>query len=310
MMAALPYPMLLRLLCLNLLASVAASAAQIVPPGKTVTVFIVAGQSNMLNWHAAAGALPADPRDPQVLFYHVTGAPPDKGLAVPVNASSRGEWIALGPQEQDPFVKYERRFFGPEITLARNLAGPVGTTPVAVIKIGYFGSNLAADWRPGATGGNRLYRTLLTEIERALRKLAAQGRPGVLAGFFWMQGETDANRADHADAYAANLEDFIGRVREDLSAPSLPFVLGRIGPPPPKGYEFQNQVRRAQTSVAARVAATAWVDTDDLPRDTDHVHLLAEGVLRLGERWADAWRHLQRSPPDASNPRSPSGSHP
>src|SRR5688572_18914081 len=42
-------------------------------------VIIVAGQSNVLNWHAAAAKLPADPRDAGILFYYETGAPPERG---------------------------------------------------------------------------------------------------------------------------------------------------------------------------------------------------------------------------------------
>jgi len=268
-------------------------------------VLIVAGQSNVLNWHAAASTLPADAIDATLSFYHLSGAPPDRGFAMPVNATSGGIWIHLGPQVQEPFVRYERHFFGPEITLARTLAREPDSERIAVIKVGFFGTNLAEDWRPGARAGNRLYERLLREVSHALALLDQEGRAPCLAGFFWMQGETDANRLEHAEAYAANLASFVVSLRRDLKAPTLPFVLGRIGPPPPRGYPYQNPVREAQVSLAANFEDVAWVDTDDLPRDTDGIHLLAPGVMELGIRWAHAWLHLVRSPAESSHAGSP-----
>lgn len=280
----------LRLLCLGLLVSSGADAA---PP---LRVLVVAGQSNVLNWHASAAALPSDPADGRILFWHASGAPPSRGFAVPVNATSGGRWTTLGPQRQQPFVRYEQEFFGPEITLARAVHHD-GPGPVAVIKVGFFGTALATDWRPGAAEGDRLYARLLDEVAAARAALA--GRPHQIAGFFWLQGETDANREDHAQAYAENLRAFVLAVRRDLGVPDLPFVLGRIGPRPASGYPCQDVVRAAQAAAPRQVPVVAVVDTDDLARDNDGVHLLAEGVLTLGTRWADAWRRL-RYPQESS----------
>lgn len=292
------------LLCFGLLATTAAIA------GPPLRVLIVAGQSNVLNWHAAAAAIPPDPADSGILFWHVSGAPPSRGLAVPVNATSDGRWTTLGAQRQEPFVRYERDFFGPEITLGRALQRD-GEAPVAIIKVGFFGTALATDWRPAATEGDRLYARLLAEVAAARSALA--GRPHEIDGFFWMQGETDANREDHARAYPENLRNLITALRRDLRAPDLPFILGRIGPPPPRGYAHQEVVRAAQSAAPGLAPAVAVVDTDDLPRDTDGVHLLADGVLALGRRWAEAWGQLRSpqessdnpSPPRPARPRSP-----
>jgi lysophospholipase L1-like esterase len=252
----------------------------------------VAGQSNVLNWHADAALLPADAHDKEIRFFHHSGAPPAKGGAQPFNATSGGQWVALGPQRQEPHVRYARDFFGPEISLARTLA-PGEASALAVIKTAYFGSNLAEDWRPDATGGNRLYGLMLAQVREALAKLAERGETPRLAGFFWMQGETDAGNATHAATYEANLRAFIARLRKDLNAPDLPVVLGRIGPRPPRGYVHSEIVRQAQVRVATGLPRVTWVDTDDLPRDTDGIHLTARGVIALGERWADAWDRLK-----------------
>jgi len=218
----------------------------------------------------------------------------DRRFRWPVNASSAGQWERLGAQTQEPFIRYEKVFFGPEISLARRLHHR-GVGALAAIKIGYFGTNLAEDWRPAAPSGNRLYATMQREIARALGELRETGRPFRLGGFFWMQGETDASQPAHAAAYAENLRQFIAALRHDLAVPALPFIVGRIGPQPPRGYSHQASVRQAQVTVIESASAAGWTDTDDLPRGTDGIHLLAAGVITLGERWADAWQKQRGS---------------
>jgi hypothetical protein len=262
-------------------------------------VFLVAGQSNILNWHADAATLPRHAADAHIAFFFHTGAPPSKAgrMSTPFNATSAGAWTTLQAQRQEPFVRYFRDFFGPEMSLGRALYGS-GVRPLGLIKVGYFGSTLAEDWRPDAPTGNRLYSLLLTQVRDALRQLAARGESPRLAGVFWLQGETDGAQLQSAGAYEANLRAFILRVRRDLAPDAtggkpLPFVIGRVGPKPASGYPHQALVRTAQVRVAESVPGTAWVDTDDLPRDGDGVHLLAPGVLTLGERWAGAWLRLR-----------------
>jgi hypothetical protein len=256
---------------------------------------IMAGQSNALNWHAAAARLPPDPADARVLFYFETGAPPSRQATPAINSTSAGQWTVLQPQHQNPFVKYERDFFGPEITLARRLQ-VAANEPLAVIKVAYFGTNLVRDWAPDARDGDRLYARLQQHVADALRLLRERGDNPRVVGFFWMQGETDGATAQSAADYETNLRNFILRVRTDLHDPKLPFILGRVGPRPPKGYVHQEIVRTAQVRVAESLALTAWVDTDDLGRDTDGVHLLAPGVMALGERMAAAWIRLGKIP--------------
>jgi hypothetical protein len=258
-----------------------------------VEVVIVAGQSNALNWHAAAKELPADDRDRTISFYYETGGPPNRGTAP--NSTSDKKWSVLAAQRQTPFVKFERDFFGPEISLARRLSAQLPR--LAVIKLAYFGTTLAVDWHPSAAGENKLYQRMQEHVGLALRQLRERGDEPHLAGLFWMQGETDGASAAHAAAYAENLARLIERVRADFGDATLPFVLGRVGPRPPNGYHHQDAVRAAQVHVPKITPRVAWVDTDDLRRDTDRVHLLSAGVMTLGERMADAWLALTSSPP-------------
>lgn len=284
------------------LAFVGASTVAPITTGAERRVLIVAGQSNVLNWHAHAAALPAHAADQEIAFYFHTGAPPSKaaGMTPPFNATSGGTWTTLRAQRQHPYVRYAREFFGPEMSLGRTLHDGGGATRWAIIKVGYFGTNLAEDWQPDATAGNRLYRLLLAQLRDALKAMEAAGDTPRVSGFFWMQGETDGANEAHAAAYERNLRLFIARVREDVidgdkatAGDPLPFVLARVGPRPKQGYTYQDVVRAAQVRVAESESRVAWVNTDDLRRDTDGVHLLAPGVLTLGERWANAWSRLR-----------------
>jgi hypothetical protein len=57
-------------------------------------------------------------------------------------------------------------------------------------------------------------------------------------------------------------------------------------------------VRAAQVKIAENTPRVAWVDTDDLQRDADGIHLLGPGVAALGERMAKSWRALERQRPE------------
>jgi len=112
-----------------------------------------------------------------------------------------------------------------------------------------------------------------------------------VAGFFWMQGESDGLEG-HGSEYAANLTSFIARVREDFKKPNLPFVFGQIidhdGTTAPV-------IRAQQQLVADTVPNTALVLTDDLGH-TDHIHFNGQGIYTMGERFGTAYLALVPEP--------------
>ena len=270
------------------LATALRTRAAAAPP---LRVLLLAGQSDILNWHADAALLPPDPADATVRFYYHTGAPPLHPQFPPdfFNATSRDAWTTLHPQTQDPYHKFHRTFFGPEMTLGRTLAAG-GYGPLALLKIGYFGTNLAVDWHPDARSGNRLYALLRRQVTHALGLLRAESREYRMSGFFWMQGGSDGAREDYASAYARNLSLLVSRLRADFGTPTTPFILGRICPFP--RHPHRETVRTAHRHLGETLPHAAWVDTDDLPLDTDGIHLVAPGIVTLGERFAAAWRKL------------------
>lgn len=116
-----------------------------------------------------------------------------------------------------------------------------------------------------------------TVVNEAVANLPVQqpGTTGRVAGFFWMQGESDAWAGRTTAQYQADLTNLISRVRADFGDPNLPFVFGLIYP-----AEDTAAVRQAQMNVAATVPHTFLFNTDSLPRV--NVHFDTQGTVDLG----------------------------
>jgi Domain of unknown function (DUF303). len=248
-------------------------------------IIIVAGQSNALNWHSDAALLPADTTDKNIPFFYHTGLPPSKGGANCYNGTSGNKWVTLKYQTQNPYTALKENFFGPEMSLARQLykAG----NNISVIKCTYAGTNLAKDWIRGATTGNQLYSVMMKQIDSALQQLTKAGYKTKIIGFFWMQGESDAEDSVFSKNYKANLARFISNLRSDLGNGKMPFILGRIGGK--SSYPYKEIVRKAQVDITVADTLVKWVNTDDFQFDTDNIHYLAPSVITLGTRMAAAW---------------------
>ena len=149
----------------------------------------------------------------------------------------------------------ERRF-GPELTLGLSLSvdAPSAYTRVVLIKRAILGAGIAS-----FAEGQPLYNGLLRDYARVVELYrSAQTVP---IGVLWMQGESDAMSASDASAYSARLRGFISRVRSDLKAPSLPFVIPQLPGhrPFPGSRPFQDQVEAAFTAAAAEVPRVRYV---------------------------------------------------
>jgi hypothetical protein len=152
------------------------------------------------------------------------------------------------------------------------------------VKFARNGTSLHTDWNPDRRGA--LYDALLTRVRSAIRSLHDISGNVKIAGFFWMQGEWDADTLTNAKAYRANLARLIARLRADLRVPSLPVVAGRIRDVRTVSLwrPFSDVVRQAQMSVAVTDPRTYLVSTDGLPIDPrSPVHFDTRGIVGLGE---------------------------
>ena len=266
-------------------------AACVTHAGETLPVLVFAGQSNA-NGFGMPSQLPAALRQaqPNVLFNnaYVNSAPAWAPLAPPTEPGSRYQF---GNQYN---LDYADGACGPELTAGRGISAAMGGKPVALVKYSLGATSLAVDWNPDHPQGWKLYPAMVVAVNASVAALRAQhpDKNVQLAGFFWMQGESDTD----GPAYLTNLTNFIARVRQDFGSPNLPFIIGQLG-----AMWTGNAISQAQAAVAtpgrpSYVHDTRLVSTADLPVIFDNMHFNTEGVQKLGDRYAAAYEMLTGLP--------------
>ena len=273
-------------------------------------LILVAGQSNAVGYDAYASELPANPVDKTVLFWWRCGDPP------PDEHDSTGarQWTTLQPQPVgNPIPKVtasgdtasglKRQYgnfgkpeggFGPEMGLARSLQKQ-GDSSLAIIKVAFSGTSMAADWNPENPGnGGACYRALVSETKTAIAEAGKQGIALHLRALVWVQGESDAN-PEAAPRYEKALGDLLARLRKDLDAPDFIALLGvntRFGN---GNNPHVPAVIAAQQALAKKDPRCFYVDTagaETLP--PSHTHFTAAGTLEIGKRFAEAFTTAAR----------------
>ena len=252
--------------------------AEVARASAPITVYLLAGQSNMVGSGTPKATLPVALQSPQpdVEFYHSLGPGPLQEDA----------WVPLQPGSTFDF--------GPEVTFGRSIADRFPKERIALIKYAAGNTNLAENWDPD-TGP--LYPAFRATAKAALKALTDRGDTYKIAGMVWMQGESDAHDGTMASKYQTNLTAFVARVRNDFAAPALPIVIGRIypGTGTSSGNLYSaNTVRKAQMTVADRDPHATWVDLDGLPQQDAGVEFNGPGTAQMGTRFAEAMQRLRQ----------------
>lgn len=261
--------------------ALAADATQAkLPPRARFHLFLLAGQSNM------AGRGDVEPKD---------RVPIDGVLAL----DAEGRWVpAIDPLHWDKP--------GAGTGLARSFAveylrSHPGVT-VGFIPAACGGSPISA-WQPG----QYFDQTNSHPYDDALARARLALKHGTLRGILWHQGESDRS-PELAERYEAALTELIARLRRELAAHSVPFVLGQLGQF--TGAPWDDAARRvdlAQRNVAAQVPFTIFVPADGLTSKPDNLHFDARSLREFGKRYAAAFAKLeQRS--HAAKPAARQGS--
>ena len=146
------------------------------------------------------------------------------------------------------------------------------------------------DWAPGPgakfpdqRGTGELYERLKQSIAKAM-----EGKPKPASVvFIWMQGEADT-APWNSSVYEKSLQTLVANLRQDIGAPDMPVVIGRISDhrAHPKLQKSEDEVRQAQENFAKTDPHASWVDTDDLNGEKNELHYTAEGYKTLGERFS------------------------
>jgi hypothetical protein len=219
-------------------------------------VFLLAGQSNM----AGRGVVEAQDRQPV------------DGVLV---WNREGRWApAIDPLHWD---KPEIAGVGLGRNFAATLAGggaTVGLVPCA------FGGSALWEWMPGE-------KHYVEALRRARGALAAGGR---LRGLLWHQGESESTDESRARGYGANWLRFVSALRQELSAPDLPAVVGELGRF--VRAPFAGVVNEQLAWLPLRAPRTAFVPSEGLHHKGDDLHFDSASLREFGRRYAQAWRMI------------------
>ena len=263
----------------GLMAALAASPL-IASASKPVSVFILAGQSNM-EGHGFVTAAPQRNGGKGSLEFLVKDPAMAKRFAPLVDAAGQWRkrddvWITYLDRKGPLTAGYGARpdMIGPELGFGW-VMGDALDEPVLLIKCAWGGKSLAVDFRPPSAGKppyslgaktdaaitedpailGKYYRETVALTKTALANIKdlVPGSDGryVLAGFGWHQGWNDRINTQFNAEYETNLVRFIRDIRKDLGAPALPFVIAETGM---NGPEEKNpralSLMKAQAAVA------------------------------------------------------------
>ena len=241
-------------------------------PDKTVKVFILAGQSNMVGHGVVDLDDPDDYNSGQGNLEHVIANADDPEQFAHLKDQA-GKWsvrddvwiwyqtpreLKAGPLTVG-FTGYpgEPHHFGPELQLGHVL-GDAFPEPVLLIKTAWGGKSLYEDFRPPGSGGEigPFYVQMLEQIGEAMENApqkfkVLQDHQLEISGFVWQQGWNDMINNDATAEYEANLLNFIRDLRQQLDCPDLPFVIGELGNGGSEGVNKKLAAfRKAQAAVA------------------------------------------------------------
>lgn len=234
-------------------------------------IYLCVGQSNM-DGRAKAADLVGDlanytqPRT-DVLIRYSTG-----GLRRKLRTSD-------GFMPLRPGCSESPAWFGPELAFGHAIADSQPGKKILLIKVAEGGTNLYADWNPAAP--KKLYALFLKAVRETQNLLKNEGATGEIAGMIWMQGESDSGKG-HEEKYQEHLTAFIDKVREDLKAKKMPFVIGQICAANP-AYQ---KVIAAQKAIAQTVPSTALASSVGLKTSDKATHFNAASQIELGKRFA------------------------
>jgi hypothetical protein len=240
-----------------------------VPPSKPCKLFLLGGQSNM----DGCGRSEELPESYQAHPANVVAWDNRKQCWVPLTKDS----MAIARRQQ----------FGPEIAFAHRIAKAFPDQMIAIIKTSAGGTKLHTQWVPGKV----MYQKFIRNFRKACAQLEAAGVDYEVAGMLWMQGESDSETVEMAEAYEANLKLLVADVRKQTRRADLPIVVGRISSSllkkTPWNFDQAKTVQAAQEAVAAEDEHVHIINTDALSTLKDNTHFNTKAQLTLGKQMGD-----------------------
>lgn len=117
----------------------------------------------------------------------------------------------------------------------------------------------------------------------AVRRAKAAMKYGTLKGILWHQGEGDRSQALR-DTYIERIEKMVSDLRSDLGVgEEVRFVLGDT-----YHYGIGAPVNPTLSQIGYFVPNSFWASADGCAANPDNLHFSREGLVLLGERYAEA----------------------
>jgi len=255
-------------------------------------IYLFAGQSNMWGTGNKPEDLPPELAaiDENVRVLTLKGDP-QPGASVPLQNGVNNNW-APGA-------------WGSEAQLMHRLSAIATDKPIYMLKVSAGGTWLAerppteqTDWNPRSQG--ELLDAFTGDIAKARRSLESAGKTPRFKAFVWMQGEADSNELAAAQAYQADMEALIQRVRDAATTPDMPVYLGRVQVQY-SGPELQT-LRASQARVAAAGRNVYLIDTDPFALHPDKIHYAPAGQIAFGNAIFDMMTGVTKPAPAIVTP--------
>ncbi|MFB9054824.1 sialate O-acetylesterase [Formosa undariae] len=210
---------------------------------------------------------------------------PEEYLVAPENSmiwdNKEKKWVTL---RTDSFSERRKYKFGPEVAFTHLLAKKFPNHTIAIVKTSGGGTKLWKHWLPE----QNMYKAFLRNINNGLADLDKQNIPYEICGMLWMQGESDAETLEWANAYEDNLKVLYKDVRLQMDKPDLPIVMGRISigllRETPWVFDYTEVVQAAQDRVAKADKNVRIINTDKLETLKDNTHFNSESNIWLGHK--------------------------
>jgi len=244
-------------------------------------LFVLTGQSNSLGTTNAGETDPTsdtDPADAHIPFYWSNIADATHPIG-----DSGGVFLTLRDQ-QGGYYTGSATHWGPEINFGRTLYR-AGVRNFGIIKASRGGGGNSF-WSKTATD-HHMYTQVVNTVNAATATLTARGDTFEIAGFLYLQGESDSStEAAIADT---RLKELVDNLRADLpNASAMHAIAGGIA----AAGTTRDTVRAKQAAIGASSSYIDFFSNIDLQNQVaavDNLHFNKAAKLTIGERYAQAF---------------------
>ena len=255
-------------LCALLFANLAAAQNSALPAKEKFHLFLLVGQSNM----AGRGTVEEQDRTPHPRVLMLDKADAWVPAIDPLHFDKSAAGVGLGKTFATLYAAAH-----PGIT--------VGLIPCAV------GGSPIDVWKPGAF----YTATKSHPWDDAIRRAQLALKSGTLTGILWHQGESDSTEK-LAPGYEGKLHDLIARMRKELAAPEVPFVVGQMGKFAEAPWnDARVQVDKVHQDLPKKVKRTAFASAEGLKHRGDKIHFDSPSLREFGKSYFAAFQSLQKS---------------